>query len=125
MDLELARAYRRLELMIAARGIDDPDVAEILHVIASMHHDAGRLEDARGCYEDVIAIREGVLGAEHPAVAQTLEDLAALCHDLGDEVRSSELLSRAREIRAAYAARANGDVRIASSATPVEHASIR
>lgn len=99
-DAELQRARRALELAVAAHGTFHAETASALHVVAAMHHDAGRYADAGPLYEDVVAIREATLGPAHPLLAQTLDDLAALRRESGDDAAASALAERARAMRA-------------------------
>jgi hypothetical protein len=49
--------------------------------------------------ERALAIREKVLGPEHPATAMSLNDLALVLRDLGDQAAARPLLERALAIR--------------------------
>ena len=51
-------------------------------------------------YERSLAIREKVLGPDHPNVAQSLNNLAGLYRDQGNSAAAEPLYQRAREIEA-------------------------
>jgi CHAT domain-containing protein/tetratricopeptide (TPR) repeat protein len=59
----------------------------------------GRYEEAVSPAESALAIREKVLGLDHPSVANSLNDLGDLCYVRGDYGRAESLLSRALAIR--------------------------
>jgi tetratricopeptide (TPR) repeat protein len=59
----------------------------------------GRYAEAIPVAEQVLAIREKALGAEHPDVAQSLNNLAALYQFLGDYAKAELLYQRALAIR--------------------------
>ena len=54
-------------------------------------------------YKRALAIREKALGPEHPDVAQSLENYAALLRDTGRGAEAVELEARATAIRAKHA----------------------
>ena len=55
----------------------------------------GEYEAARPLYERALAIRERVLGPDHPEVAGTLNNLGNAWRDLGQPGRARELYVRA------------------------------
>ncbi len=56
---------------------------------------------ARPLYERALAIRERVQGADHPATATSLNNLALLLDDLGEHAEAAQMMRRAVAIRAA------------------------
>ena len=56
--------------------------------------------EAEPLYKRARAIREKALGPEHPHVAATLDNLAALYEAQGMEAKSEPLRTRAKDIRA-------------------------
>jgi tetratricopeptide (TPR) repeat protein len=59
----------------------------------------GRYAEAIPIAERVLAIREKALGPDHPAVAQSLYNLAALYDSLGDYAKAEPLIKRSLVIR--------------------------
>src|SRR5262245_49314352 len=59
-------------------GADVPRLAKNLYRLASLYLDLGRYPDAERLSARALAIREKILGPEHPDVAQSLDQLAAL-----------------------------------------------
>ncbi len=51
-------------------------------------------------YQRSLAIRENALGPEHPDVAQTLENYAALLRQTGRSADATKMEARAKAIRA-------------------------
>lgn len=56
----------------------DPDVATMLNILALVYRDQSKFKEASALLNDALAIREKTLGADHPAVAATLNNLAVL-----------------------------------------------
>jgi tetratricopeptide (TPR) repeat protein len=50
-------------------------------------------------YQRALAIREKAFGANHPDVAASLENLAALCREMGRDKEAEPLEARAAAIR--------------------------
>ncbi len=63
------------------------------------HHALATYVEARPLHERALAIREKVLGAEHPDTAESLNNLAHLLHDQGDLAGARPLFERALAIR--------------------------
>jgi tetratricopeptide (TPR) repeat protein/tRNA A-37 threonylcarbamoyl transferase component Bud32 len=88
-EAALALAGNREELRLAALALNR----------ATVHAAAGELADARALAEQALAMREAVLGPEHPLVANSLQTLASVHQSLGDNGESRRLLERALTIR--------------------------
>ena len=58
-----------------------PKHAASLNTLAALLQEQGALAAARPLYERALAIREKVLGPEHPDTATSLNNLAALLQD--------------------------------------------
>jgi CHAT domain-containing protein len=58
----------------------------------------GKYADAEGLYKRALAIREKVLGANHPEAAATLDNLAGVCANQGKYADAEELYKRALAI---------------------------
>lgn len=82
-----------LEDLEKTSGRDHPDVATMLNILAlgtkkklqrcfsflfSVYRDQSKWREAANLLNDALAIRERTLGANHPAVAATLNNLAVL-----------------------------------------------
>ena len=63
------------------------------------HHALATYVEARPLHERALAIREKVLGAEHPDTAESLNNLAHLLQDQGDLAGARPLFERALAIR--------------------------
>ncbi len=78
-------------------------MATSLNTLAGLYDNQGRYAEAEPLYQRSLAIREKALGPEHPDVAQSLENYAALLRntELNDEAEKLE--ARAKAIRARHA----------------------
>ncbi len=65
-----------------------------LNNLASLYHDQGRYADAEPFYKRSLAIKEKVLGPEHPNVATGLNNLALLYDDQGRYAAAEPLYKR-------------------------------
>ncbi len=63
----------------------------------------GRYTDAEPLHKRSLAIREKTLGPEHPDVATSLENYAALLRQTGRSNEAAELETRVKAIRAKHA----------------------
>jgi tetratricopeptide (TPR) repeat protein len=89
-DYGKAREYRNrsLEILIATRGPEHPDVANALNNLGNIAIAEHDLEQARDYLQRALAIREQVQGAEHPDVAGTLVSLAEVAYEEHDYAAS-------------------------------------
>jgi tetratricopeptide (TPR) repeat protein len=71
---------------------------ELLDRVGTYFHGRGGYADARPLYERALAIREKAPGAEHPDVANSLNNLASLLSDQGDYAGARPLYERALAI---------------------------
>jgi tetratricopeptide (TPR) repeat protein len=76
--------------VVKATGLDN---------LAFLLHDHGDLAAARPLFKRALAIREKVLGPEHPDMVQSLDNLASLLQAQGDLAAAQPLLERARAMR--------------------------
>ena len=76
-----------------------PEAAHLLNQTGYYLNDHAQYERARPLYERAFAIREQVLGPNHPDTAQSLNNLAALYDSQGDYERARPLYERAFAIR--------------------------
>ena len=68
---------QELERLVKARfGADHPDYAVALNKLGIVVQAQGKYTEAEGLYKRALAIREKALGASHPDVGQTLNNLA-------------------------------------------------
>jgi tetratricopeptide (TPR) repeat protein len=74
------------------------EAANLLSETASYLHEKGQYAQARPLYERALAIREQLLGKEHPEIAESLNDLASLYHITGKYAQAKPLYERALEI---------------------------
>jgi tetratricopeptide (TPR) repeat protein len=72
--------------------------ADLLDRAAMFFHGRGDFAGARPLHERALAIREGVLGPEHPDTARSLVTLALLLRDQGELIGARPLVERALSI---------------------------
>src|SRR5262249_3191631 len=70
-----------------------------LDSLAGLHRAQGRTAEAEPLYKRSLAIREKVLGPEHPEVAQSLNNLALLYLDQGRYAEGEQLFRRSLAIQ--------------------------
>ncbi len=63
----------------------------------------GKYAEAEPLYKRSLAIREKALGPQHPDVAQSLENYAALLRNMNREDEVAKMEARAKAIRAKHA----------------------
>lgn len=80
-------------------GIETNNLAFLNNETGAYLDHYGNLAAARPYYERALAIREKVLGAEHPSTAQSLNNLGYLLQVRGDYERARSYLDRALVIR--------------------------
>ncbi|MDH3378153.1 MAG: tetratricopeptide repeat protein, partial [Gammaproteobacteria bacterium] len=82
-----------------ALGPDNPDLATAYGNLALILAAQEKIERAEGHYRSALAIRERVLGLDHPQVADILDALASLLGENGRENEAELLATRAKVIR--------------------------
>ena len=90
-DLDI---YRSAKLLIDQHGED----AAIFAVMQ-----ADKRAEAEPLIERSLATRENALGSQHPDVAESLENYAALLRDTGRGTEAGNMEARAKAIRAKHA----------------------
>ncbi len=80
-------------------GPEDPRLATSLNNLVELYHDQGKYTVAELLYKRLLTISEKALGAEHPDVAQTLENYAGLLREMWREEDASIMEARAKAIR--------------------------
>ncbi len=68
-----------------------------------MYDDQGRYAEAEPLYKRALAIVEKALGPEHPDLATSLENYAALLRKTGHATLATKMEARAKAIRAKHA----------------------
>ncbi len=81
-------------------GPEDLQVAEILRDLADRYAKQEMYDEAKLLYRRALAIREKALGPEHPDMATTLQDYAALLRKTHQEAEAAEIEDRVRAIGA-------------------------
>lgn len=76
-----------------------PEAASLLNKMGHYLWDRGQYTEAQPLLEQALAMREQVLGAEHPDLAQSLNDIAVLYDQLSMYKRAEALHHRALAIR--------------------------
>jgi tetratricopeptide (TPR) repeat protein/tRNA A-37 threonylcarbamoyl transferase component Bud32 len=79
--------------------VEGTSTSTLLHNLAVIDEITGQYDEAKAGYERALAIRETVLGPEHPRVATTLANLANVISDQGAFEEARVLYERAAEIR--------------------------
>ena len=74
-------------------------MATSLNNLAELYRAQGHCADAEPLYRRALAIREKALGSEHPAIAQILENYAALLRDAGRSAEDAAIEVRGKTIR--------------------------
>ncbi len=77
--------------LIEAHGFEFEEAGRLLNAVGYYLHERARFSDAEPPYQRALALREKVLGPEHPDVATSLNNLAAL-HDKQGKYAEAELL---------------------------------
>ncbi len=77
-------------------------LAPNLNKLAQLYSTLGKYAEAEPLFRLSLAIRENSLGPEHPDVAQSLENYAALLRETGRADEAAEMEARAKAIRAKY-----------------------
>ncbi len=81
----------------------DPRRATNLNNLALLYYNQGKYADAEPLYKRALAIVEKALGPEHPDVAKSLENYAALLRETGRTTEATEMEARTKAIRAKHA----------------------
>ena len=102
LDLDVRLDSHALALVgdeaTAPEGVEQR-TADLLHFVGQYRRYAlAAYAEARPLYERALAMREKVLGAEHPVTASSLGNLANLLHDQGDLAGARPLHERALAI---------------------------
>ncbi len=95
---EYDEARERLERALAIRernAPEGPDVASTLNSLGAIAYKRGEYAEAGRLWERTLAIREKALGPDHPLVAQSLNNLAAVHTFTNDPAGARPLLERA------------------------------
>jgi eukaryotic-like serine/threonine-protein kinase len=86
-----ARGEEGLRLFVQVRGEDHLDVASAAKNLANVLREMGDADGALTQYRRALAIREAVLGPEHPAVAEALMAVATVQQDTDPEAALASL----------------------------------
>lgn len=80
---------------------DDPAVMSSGHCLAAIQHEQGRLADSKRHFDEVLAGRTRILGADHLDTLSTMHSLAAVIQATGDAAEAEAMLTTvvARRIR--------------------------
>ncbi len=84
-------------------GNQDLRLALSLNNLARLYKTQGNYAQAEPLLRRALAIREKVLGSEHPDVASVLENYAVLLHRLNRHAKADKMEARAQAIRAKHA----------------------
>jgi len=87
-----------IELLTKAYGEEHAVVARLLYEAGGTYAALGQSQPARERYEESLAIREQVLGDNHPDLARSLDGLAALLLQEAEYAEAEAMLRRAVSI---------------------------
>ena len=73
-----------------------------LNNLATLYQAQDHHAEAEPLHQRALAIREKTLGPEHPLVAQSLENYAAVLRKTGRDKRAAMMEARAKTIRAKH-----------------------
>lgn len=90
-DKAEAHGRRAMEIL-GAIAPESPDYAKILSDLAAVITTVGRLDEAKGLFEEALAIRERTIGREHEDTAQSLENLAEVARQQRDFATAERLI---------------------------------
>lgn len=85
--------------LIQQENILTQEAASLLYLTGCYLHNRGLQDEAEPLERQALAIREQVLGPEHPETASSLNDLAILYHHHGQYEQAERLYQRALAIR--------------------------
>jgi hypothetical protein len=74
----------------------------VLNNLADLYRVQGCLDEAEPLFERALIIQDNVLGSEHPDVARTLENYAALLRETGRGIEAAKMQLGARGIPERY-----------------------
>ncbi len=80
-------------------GVENEQVAFLNNAVGFYLRQYGQLREARPYYARALAIREKVLGAEHPDTAASLNNMGALLQAMGELAEARPYYARALAIR--------------------------
>ena len=88
-----ALRWARHHELVLSRTPDPTGLNRASHAegLAIVHEAMGDLAEAKRLFEQAIAVREKVLGPDHPTLVELRGDVAALLHDLGDYAAAKAL----------------------------------
>lgn len=79
-------------------GLEHPDVAESLDLLAALYHKQGRYADEEPLFQRIISYREKALGLEHPDLARSLYGLGKCYYRQGKYAEAESVLLQALAI---------------------------
>jgi tetratricopeptide (TPR) repeat protein/predicted Ser/Thr protein kinase len=97
----LLEAERAVGLLEAAKGEDDPEVAEVVNTVAMIVSAMGEHPRAEAAHRRVLAIREHAYGAGHPKLADSLDNIGVTLFHQGKHAEARALYEEALALRVA------------------------
>jgi tetratricopeptide (TPR) repeat protein len=94
-----------LDILEKALYLHDDKVAILLNTLASLYHTEGKYTEAEPLFKRSLAIREKILGPEHPDVAAVCENMAKFYRKIGKTKEAEKLEIRSQKIRSSHRAR--------------------
>ena len=95
----LASRAKRRDLARLALDSDSPDIPSVLHGLANVYMEQGRLAEAEPLIHRSLEIEQKTLGFRHPEVAQSLANYASLLRALNRAAEARRIEARARANR--------------------------
>jgi len=87
-----------LHLTNAALGAEDHDLALSLRTLATLLESQGRHAETEPLLKRVIAIREQILGPEHPDTVRSIEEYVAVLRKMKRKEDAEKLAARIKAI---------------------------
>jgi tetratricopeptide (TPR) repeat protein len=92
-------AISKMQRAEERHGTEAPLTLSAKNDLAGHYYEAERYDKAEGLYKEVLAVREKVLGPEHPDTLDSLEKLAILYRRVGPDKLALPLLRRVLSAR--------------------------
>ena len=115
-DVTVLEVLQRASLQLDTALADQPDVrAAALTSLGTTYLGLGRLSEAEGHLREALALRQSVLGPDHPDVGETTTQLANTLRDQGRYAEADSLLRRVIAINMAHVGELHEDYATALS----------
>lgn len=100
-EAALVHLEQAAPLVVAVRGEDHPQAADLHHMLGAARRERGQLTEAEEHLLEGLRIRLESFGQDHPAVSESLNGLGVLYRQQEDASKAEDFFRRALKIRAA------------------------